>query len=1050
MTVEWTPELRALVTPRTAADVRPPTCGAKEAFEKLRPRLEGSKAGEGLRKIAERTRAKGAPDAADLAERAAAWLAAETLPPPDAPTFAAALVMLGLAPPIFDLFAHAARADVVLATEAVIATHEWQLKAVAGSWNEYALTREPSGPRMPLPLRAAVLVADDDARSAALEIAARAWPGATRDLRTTLLMAFPQRPEWAAEQARAILADPSWRYPPVDQVLCSLAEPELVAPLLARRQGLGNYLDLVATFEDAALPALLAHFAAKKPQWDWERLTLALSAYPTFEVADAFVDHLGKKGVREIAIDWLLRHPELAKRALARPRTGRVGSIAADVAAQLERAEGAPVSSVVAPEEALPWVLARPPWAGAKAPRRKRAPALEIAPLPYEERVLFDAKQVSSLLDALPRDEMDAGEAAEWVAAVARKEQGVGPFGFKGKAVPAADVLRAYLEAWEFPNITRAYMHHWQVLAKCGVAALGPFVRYVETAMTGEGRRWFHDYLDAIDAPRVGAAIVGWSRGAFGALASHWYARHPEAAAIALVPIVAGRGKRAPDAEARLRWLAARGHERAILDVGERHGPEVLAAIRAALAFDRRWDAPRRPPKMPPTWAPARFPRPTLSDGRPLSDAAVGHLGVMLAISTLDEPYPGLEDVRAACAPRSLAAFAWAAARAWDLAGGARGSAWMLDAIAHLGDDDVTRRATEIRRPRVLDVLGAIATDAAALEVMGLALRARDRKNAFDAAAAEARLDAIAARRGLSKDELEDRVTPAVGLDEEGGATLDYGPRALRVGFDTHLEPFVVGPSGERNRALPPKRKTDDPAKVRAAKARWQGLKDDVATIAVRRVAALERAMAWGRIWSLDDFDACWVRHPLLAHLARGVVWSARRAGGAIAFRVAEDGSFADVGESPVVLAPGDSVGVAHALELGADAARWARTFDDYEVLPAIEQLGRASYPILDEERARSSFVRASAGEWADVEAWLVRAGFSDASWYANKRRQYVTLRRTPGVTAQSSFTTSRPIQVEVSLTRARAPFLVGDLDPIDASELMRAAACPGAPPSRA
>ena len=74
-----------------------------------------------------------------------------------------------------------------------------------------------------------------------------------------------------------------------------------------------------------------------------------------------------------------------------------------------------------------------------------------------------------------------------------------------------------------------------------------------------------------------------------------------------------------------------------------------------------------------------------------------------------------------------------------------------------------------------LGVLGQIGTDTALMLLSGIAEKVKFK--ALQQRAREA-MDEIAAAKGMSKAELEDRIVPACGLDERGSRTFDFGPRA--------------------------------------------------------------------------------------------------------------------------------------------------------------------------------------------------------------------------------------------------------------------------------
>lgn len=108
--------------------------------------------------------------------------------------------------------------------------------------------------------------------------------------------------------------------------------------------------------------------------------------------------------------------------------------------------------------------------------------------------------------------------------------------------------------------------------------------------------------------------------------------------------------------------------------------------------------------------------------------------------------------------------------------------------------------------------------------------------------------------------------------------------------------------------------------------------------------------MVAGRTWTAQEFTELFVGHPLLWHLVRRLVWLSEEDGGRTAFRVAEDRTFADVGDDVFVLPDGASVRLAHPLHLGGELAAWAEVFADYEILQPFPQLGRAVAGLTQEE----------------------------------------------------------------------------------------------------
>ncbi len=453
-------------------------------------------------------------------------------------------------------------------------------------------------------------------------------------------------------------------------------------------------------------------------------------------------------------------------------------------------------------------------------------------------------------------------------------------------------------------------------------------------------------------------------------IAQAWLKRHPDTAARALVPAATGKagpGRRA--AESALRMLAASGFAAAVLAAAEPYGAEAARAVEVLLADDGTLRLPKVMPEVP-VWAgPSVLPQ-ILLEGRELAlppDAVLAFVQ-MLTVSTPEQPYAGLAQVDEACDRRSLTEFVWALFQNWQLADYPSKQGFPLDALRWYGDDEAVRRLSPLirqwpgdgghsRAVAGLDVLTAIGGNTALMHLYRIAQKAKFKGLREQAAA---RVQDIADELGLTADELGDRLVPDLGLDADGTLTLDFGSRRFVVGFDEQLKPYVTDEAGKRLKALPKPGAKDDPELAPAAAQQFSGLKKDVRTLASDQIGRLELAMCTRRSWTVEDFRAYFVRHPLLRHIVRRLVWGDFAADGTLrgAFRVAEDLSFADVADEPFTLPDGAQVGIAHPLDLGDDLAGWSELFADYEILQPFAQLGRPIFALTAEEAVATQLAR--------------------------------------------------------------------------------------------
>lgn len=121
-----------------------------------------------------------------------------------------------------------------------------------------------------------------------------------------------------------------------------------------------------------------------------------------------------------------------------------------------------------------------------------------------------------------------------------------------------------------------------------------------------------------------------------------------------------------------------------------------------------------------------------------------------------------------------------------------------------------------------LDILAAIGSDIALMQLNGIAQKLKFK--ALQERAKEKIAD-IAESRELTVAELEDRLAPDLGLDDNSSLLLDFGPRQFTVSFDETLKPFVRDASGSRLKDLPKPNKSDDESQANDAVNRYKLLK---------------------------------------------------------------------------------------------------------------------------------------------------------------------------------------------------------------------------------
>jgi hypothetical protein len=538
------------------------------------------------------------------------------------------------------------------------------------------------------------------------------------------------------------------------------------------------------------------------------------------------------------------------------------------------------------------------------------------------------------------------------------------------------DRVSTYRPGW---NLADAVLSQ---LARCGPAVADKAVAHLHDAP------WHARGLMPIRSTPAAAAAAHWflrvdaGRGP----GLDWFDRHRLHAVPLLVPEAFGpKGYQRTTARGALRLLAWRHGPEAVIRATEPHGPEAVAGTTAVLA-----DYPDRPLLNNPTagsvHAQGELPRVLTADRTAiLPPTAVTHLIEVLSQWTPRTPYPAVETVAAACDADSLARFSLALAERYGFTGqlarfGGAEAAELLEAeVKKTGARYLAQ--TEF----ALETLAAFPADLA-FPVLYRISRGKLHKTVRDLAAARAA--EVAARAGHDMEPLADAIAPALGLDDPAALTLDFGPRAFHVKPDDRLKLRIADDTGKLRARLPRPGARDDAATAGASIARFRKLAKDLAAELALQSDRLKDAMLTSRVWDAHEF-AHLTAHPVLASLARGLLWIGETTQGPQGFRLAEDGSFADVDDKPLRLADGGRVRLAHPVLLGPDLPLWTEVFSDYEILQPFPQLSRPALTLTEEE-ARTGVLDRFSGAAVTFGALSELLDWRTFHW-GDARPQYAT-----------------------------------------------------------
>jgi predicted DNA-binding WGR domain protein len=455
-----------------------------------------------------------------------------------------------------------------------------------------------------------------------------------------------------------------------------------------------------------------------------------------------------------------------------------------------------------------------------------------------------------------------------------------------------------------------------------------------------------------------------------------------------LIEVAGGRSKLADAATEYLRSVKRNGLQDVIAAALKHAGNSEAAAKVQAEVLDREekvfepHDAKSTPKwlsevlskvssskKKLPGWAAAAQLPPLIIGDRRLNDEQLGIVLQKLIATDIAVKDELLTSLRENVEKSVRDDFAWKIFQHWQDDGCPSKEKWAMGVLGHLGDDGCVLKLTpmirawpgESQHARAvfgLECLRAIGSSVALMQLSGIAQKLKFK--GLKTKAAEF-VDQIAKEKGMTRDELEDRVVPDCGLDEQGKREFSFGPRSFSFVLGGDLKAMVRDETGKLRTDLPKPTGKDDPTIANESLSEWKLLKKQIKDVATIQSARLENAMVTGRRWAQDDFQMLVVRHPLMTHIAQKLIWATFDSKGNVSstFRITEERDYANVSDESHHLPKDHVVGLVHPLEMtDDDRATWGDVLSDYEIVAPFAQLGRNVNRLEKSEEKAESLVR--------------------------------------------------------------------------------------------
>lgn len=329
----------------------------------------------------------------------------------------------------------------------------------------------------------------------------------------------------------------------------------------------------------------------------------------------------------------------------------------------------------------------------------------------------------------------------------------------------------------------------------------------------------------------------------------------------------------------------------------------------------------------------------------------------------LEESSTLLKNLKEHAESTSLDNFVWKLFELWISLGASNKDKWAFTALGKLGGDRIALKLTpmikvwpgESQHQRAvlgLEILKAIGSDTALMQLNGIAQKVKfkglkEMANTF--------MESIAKKKGLRKSELEDRVVPDCGLDENGKREFDFGARKFQFVLGPDLKPMVKDEDGKIKDDLPKPNSKDDSDLANASVEEWKLMKKQIREIGKIQAQRMSQAMVTGRRWKVEEWEMLIAKHPLMTHIAKTLLWwvyFSDREKSIEVFRLTEEKDYADIHDNSLNLQGGTYVGIVHPLLLSQEEKKsWGQLFSDYEIIPPFSQISRPVYVLSEEDK---------------------------------------------------------------------------------------------------
>jgi hypothetical protein len=308
-------------------------------------------------------------------------------------------------------------------------------------------------------------------------------------------------------------------------------------------------------------------------------------------------------------------------------------------------------------------------------------------------------------------------------------------------------------------------------------------------------------------------------------------------------------------------------------------------------------------------------------------------------------------------------------------------------------------------------------------------------------------LEAAADELGITKDQLEDRIVPD--FDFEGTyKTFMVGDDEYRAFVANDFTIQYMDEDNKIKKSLP--KEIDKDSKVF-----FTEMSKELKDVVKNQVGRLEKYLTIGRVWSMEEWFASYINHPIMSVFSQKLLWYAKGNDGMIkeTFMVQEDTSLTNIEDEEIELSENDQIGLLHPIFVDKSFLdAWGERLYNQNFKTLLSQLDRRVF-FPNESELESNICKTFDGKWVPKKSDFVKTFMEKRGWIKEptdggflifyKIFHSFNLKVEPyidGVAAWYQENTEDAIIHEINFYtyKPNDKFLIKDIPPIIYSEVMK------------